>query len=235
MEYVRKKSLYDNLYKKNISFSLLHRIRMARHCLRGLVWLHGKDIAHRDIKSLNILVTEDYSCKLTDFGCAKLFKRDFNTPNVGSKLWMAPEVRTGIYEPKETDIWSMGIVIFEILNGTLPFWDAENEIAIIPDDTDYIGINIINRCMDIKSDNRPKAHEILESLDNWIKNILQCIYDTVEPDNRSTENDDDIIGLYHYLVNKNPYHVDKYLITIGELPEPKFKTSELYGSYFFEV
>jgi len=48
------------------------------------------------------------------------------------------------------------------------------------------------------------------------------------------ENDDDIIELYNYLVTKNPYHVDSLLTQIVGLPEPKFKTQELYGNNFFQ-
>jgi len=239
MEYVKRKSLFDILHNKKVSLSLLHRIRMSRHCLRGLVWLHGKNIAHRDVKSLNILVTEDYSCKLSDFGSAKLYLITFNTPNVGSKLWMAPEVKTNDYEPKASDIWSMGIVLYEILTGILPAWNEEEELAIIPTDEDYIGKKIISRCVVRDPETRPLSFVILEALDSWIESILTSIYmsDIKEKkiDKMRRENDNDIIELYNYLVNKNPYRVDELLTKVNGLPEPQFKNVDLYSNNFFKI
>lgn len=60
-------------------------MRMALHMARGLGWLHSKGIAHRDVKSLNVLVTEDYSCKYADFGTAKLIsdQQILHTMNAG--------------------------------------------------------------------------------------------------------------------------------------------------------
>lgn len=54
------------------TITYLQRLRMARHCVLGIKALHDANIIHRDIKSKNILVTSDYSCKITDMGCAKL-------------------------------------------------------------------------------------------------------------------------------------------------------------------
>jgi len=235
----QEKKLFDILHNKKVSLSLLHRIRMSRHCLRGLVWLHGKNIAHRDVKSLNILVTEDYSCKLSDFGSAKLYLITFNTPNVGSKLWMAPEVKTNDYEPKASDIWSMGIVLYEILTGILPAWNEEEELAIIPTDEDYIGKKIISRCVVRDPETRPLSFVILEALDSWIESILTSIYmsDIKEKkiDKMRRENDNDIIELYNYLVNKNPYRVDELLTKVNGLPEPQFKNVDLYSNNFFKI
>jgi len=71
MEYIRNGSLFDVIHKNHIPLSFLHKLRMSRHCVRGLCFLHGKNFSHRDIKSLNILVTEDFACKITDFGFSK--------------------------------------------------------------------------------------------------------------------------------------------------------------------
>jgi len=82
MEFMSKGSLYDILHVKTVPLTMLQRIRMARHCASGLSVLHTQSIMHRDIKSMNILVQDDLTCKITDFGCAKLlpmtlyFKRE---------------------------------------------------------------------------------------------------------------------------------------------------------------
>jgi len=159
MELVKRRSLFDVLHVRKYRLSLLHRIRMARHCLRGLVWLHGNGVSHRDIKSLNILVTEDFSCKLTDFGCSKLYNFNINTPNVGTRLWMAPEVHTQIYEPKAADVWSMGLVLYEILNGELPEWNFDKEVGEMARGVPYIGENIISKCVVYKP--KKKDHHLM--------------------------------------------------------------------------
>lgn len=98
MEYMVNGDLYQLLHKNSHSHSLsmLQRMRMARHCALGLSVLHSQSIIHRDVKSMNILVgqlrnvshfkvSEDYSCKLTDFGCSKLVsdRQVYNTINSG--------------------------------------------------------------------------------------------------------------------------------------------------------
>jgi len=232
MEYIKKKSLFDVLYRSRFQLSLLHRIRMSRHCLRALVWLHGKDIAHRDVKSLNILVTDDYSCKLTDFGCAKLHMINLNTPNVGSRLWMAPEVKMDNYDPLKSDIWSIGIVMYEILNGQLPQYDQDDDIAFLPFAEDYIGKSMIVSCVNKKIKNRPNANELLVSLDNWIEDIIKCF---IKCPKEMKENDDDIIELYEFLVKMNPYKVDITLTGLYGLPEPQYELSDIYNSNFYQV
>ena len=83
--------------------SLVQRMRMARHCALGFSVLHNNGIMHRDVKSMNILVTEDYSCKITDFGCSKLIGQQamLMTMGTGTLLWMAPEVKTGMRRDSE--------------------------------------------------------------------------------------------------------------------------------------
>ena len=91
---------------------------------------------HRDIKSLNILVADDLSVVLTDFGHSKLIDHDNNailhTQAVGSPLWMAPEVRLGRSYNYSSDIFSVGLVYFEILENTLFGYDRENNMQLLP-------------------------------------------------------------------------------------------------------
>jgi len=65
LEYMEKGSLFDLLHKRKERLSQLQRVRMGRHCALGLAYLHTKNVIHRDIKSMNILVSNDYKCKIT--------------------------------------------------------------------------------------------------------------------------------------------------------------------------
>jgi len=109
--------------------SLLQRLRMARHCSLGILVLHKNRIIHRDIKSMNVLVTEDYSCKITDFGCAKLLDKTTRRANIhqtarGTPLWMAPEVAREADFGFPADIYSLGVMLFEIFERDLPVMAA---------------------------------------------------------------------------------------------------------------
>jgi len=104
----------------------------ARYCLqsttKGLVHLHSRNILHLDIKSANILMTEDGVVKLADFGVSgKLQKPFINATNyVGSPLFMAPEIiRKDKYNSK-ADIWSLGITCIEIVDGLPPNTDIDS-------------------------------------------------------------------------------------------------------------
>ncbi|SFB26893.1 Stk1 family PASTA domain-containing Ser/Thr kinase [Clostridium frigidicarnis] len=131
MEYVKGKTLKDLIreqgeipYKKAVEYGI--QITKALDCA------HRNNIVHRDVKPQNILVTEDNIIKVTDFGIAKLTDSSTitNTNKIlGSAHYFSPEQAKGNYVDYRTDIYSLGIVLYEMVTGKLPF-DADSPVSV---------------------------------------------------------------------------------------------------------
>lgn len=136
MELVEGESLKNKVekakeYKTQIELSLV--IDYAQQIAQGLSKAHAKGIIHRDIKSENIMVTSDGLVKIMDFGLAKLrgkagVTRDGST--VGTAAYMSPEQIQGEEVSEQADVWSFGVVLFQLLTSQLPF-HGEHESAMM--------------------------------------------------------------------------------------------------------
>ncbi|KAH8292881.1 hypothetical protein KR044_002698 [Drosophila immigrans] len=134
MEYAEGGSLHNFLHGKvKPAYSLAHAMSWARQCAEGVAYLHGmspKPLIHRDLKPLNLLLTnKGRNLKICDFGTVA-DKSTMMTNNRGSAAWMAPEVFEGSKYTEKCDIFSWAIVLWEVLSRKQPFKDIDNAYTI---------------------------------------------------------------------------------------------------------
>lgn len=176
MEYMEKGDLFSILEEPAAhSLSILQKLRMARHISMGIQKLHSNGIIHRDIKSMNVLVAEDYSCKLADFGTAKLTddSNTMQTLNAGTPLWMSPEVKKGVYG-LSADIYSFGIVLFELFCGPiLPYWNSHTQSLLLPHN--FNACSLVMPCVNVNPAARPTSIQISNHLE-FITNKIVAQY-----------------------------------------------------------
>ncbi|KAE8753152.1 hypothetical protein FOCC_FOCC000075, partial [Frankliniella occidentalis] len=140
-----------------------------RQLTLALQYLQALEIAHRDLKCENVLITTNYNVKLADFGFARYCvdargRRVLSGTNCGSLSYAAPEIlRAEQYDPKISDVWSLGVVLYIMLNKAMPFDDSN-----------------INRLHDEQIQRRWRfCASVVDILSDQVKNL---IYNMLEPD-----------------------------------------------------
>lgn len=148
--------------------SVKEAVGISLQIANGLDAAHRNNIIHRDIKPQNILIARDGTAKVTDFGIAKAASSNTITANaMGSVHYISPEQARGGYSDEKSDIYSLGVTMYEMLSGTLPF-TGESAVAIalahIQEDATPLAAldgtipkglsNIVNKCMQKKTELR---------------------------------------------------------------------------------
>ena len=154
--------------EKKARLSYKEAVSIAIQVCMGIEAAHNNHIIHRDIKPQNIIISKDGKVKVTDFGIAKAATSNTITSNVmGSVHYTSPEQARGGYSDEKSDIYSMGITLFEMLTGRVPF-NGETTVAIaikhiqeeLPSPQEFVGEipgsveNIVKKCCQKSPDRR---------------------------------------------------------------------------------
>ncbi|XP_052737232.1 raf homolog serine/threonine-protein kinase Raf isoform X2 [Bicyclus anynana] len=201
-------SLYQHLHVLETPLPMLYLIDVARQTAQGMDYLHAKNIIHRDLKSNNIFLRDDWSVKIGDFGLAtaKVRWSDSSTLGgvqwqqpTGSILWMAPEV-IRMDEPVpytfRSDVYAYGVVLFELMAGELPYNHLNNKDQILwmvgrgllrPDvrrlrqDAPQALKRLFEDCIKFDREQRPLFRQILASLESMLRAMPKITRSASEP------------------------------------------------------
>uniref|UniRef100_A0A8C8IJ09 non-specific serine/threonine protein kinase n=1 Tax=Oncorhynchus tshawytscha TaxID=74940 RepID=A0A8C8IJ09_ONCTS len=189
-------SLYRHLHVSETKFETMRRIDVARQTAQGMDYLHAKNIIHRDLKSNNIFLHEGWTVKIGDFGLATVKSRWSGSEQVeqpsGSILWMAPEViRMQDTNPYtfQSDVYGYGVVLFELMSGTLPYSQINNrdqilfmvgrgylspDLSLLSSSSPKSMKRLIIDCLKFKRDERPLFPQIMLGIEQ-VQDLLPKI------------------------------------------------------------
>lgn len=179
MEYVSRETLKNQLQKSK-RLNVRESLRIVKDIARALAHAHSNNIVHCDIKPHNILVAPDGQVKVADFGIARAVSSatmSFTGDVVGSVHYFSPEQAQGISITPKTDIYSLGVVFYELLSGKLPFTGEtsvsialkhlEEEVPSIRKENPEVPAiveAIIARALEKEVERRPDANELVEMI-----------------------------------------------------------------------
>lgn len=211
MEYVEGISLKEYI-KQQGKINPREAIYYVTQILRALQHAHDKGIVHRDIKPQNIMLISDGTIKVTDFGIARFSRSETRTMTdgaIGSVHYISPEQAKGSHTDAKTDLYSVGVMLYEMLTGTLPF-QSDNAVSVAlmqlqndpvkpreinPDIPVGLEQIIIRAMQKNQSDRYQSASEILRDIEEYKKNPnikFDYSYFTGTQPGKITESDEDI-------------------------------------------
>ncbi|TYJ41510.1 hypothetical protein E1A91_A03G026700v1 [Gossypium mustelinum] len=178
-EFLPRGSLFKALHKNNQALDVKRRMRMALDVARGMNYLHHRNppIVHRDLKSSNLLVDRNWNVKVGDFGLSRWKNGTFLTTKSGrgTPQWMAPEVLRNEPSNEKSDVFSFGVILWELMTVSIP-WNNLNSLQVVgvvgfmdrrlelPEGLDPQIESIISDCWQSNPENRPSFEDIINRM-----------------------------------------------------------------------
>ncbi|XVE57829.1 hypothetical protein DITRI_Ditri04bG0121600 [Diplodiscus trichospermus] len=178
-EFLPRGSLFKALHKNNQALDVRRRIKMALDVARGMNYLHHRNppIVHRDLKSSNLLVDRNWNVKVGDFGLSRWKNATFLTTKSGrgTPQWMAPEVLRNEPSNEKCDVFSFGVILWELMTVSIP-WNNLNSLQVVgvvgfmdrrldlPEGLDPRVASIIRDCWQSDPQNRPSFEDIINRM-----------------------------------------------------------------------
>ncbi|KAK9273449.1 hypothetical protein L1049_018259 [Liquidambar formosana] len=178
-EFLPRGSLYRLLRRPHHQLDEKRRMRMALDVAKGMNYLHTSHptIVHRDLKSPNLLVDKNWVVKVCDFGLSRLKHHTFlsSRSTAGTPEWMAPEVLRNEPSNEKCDVYSFGVILWELATSRVP-WSGMNPMQVvgavgfqnrrleIPPDVDPMAAQIIRDCWQNDSHLRPSFAQLMHRL-----------------------------------------------------------------------
>jgi len=126
-QFCARGSLADLLLDPAVEMDFARKLKFALDAARGMLYLHTSNpvILHRDLKSDNLLVSQDWTIKVADFGLTRFMSEKKAMTQVGTPMWMAPEIIMGKKYTEKADVYAFGIILWEVLTRLEPYEDKE--------------------------------------------------------------------------------------------------------------
>uniref|UniRef100_A0A8C5EZY9 Ephrin type-A receptor 6 n=1 Tax=Gouania willdenowi TaxID=441366 RepID=A0A8C5EZY9_GOUWI len=235
VEYMENGALDSFLRTRDGQFTVLQLVGMLRGIAVGMTYLSDMGYVHRDLAARNILVDENLVCKVSDFGMSRVLEDDSEAAytTTGGKIpirWTAPEAIAYGKFSSASDIWSYGIVMWEVMSyGERPYWEMSNQDVILSIDEGYrlpapMGCpvtlhQLMLHCWQKEWSQRPRFNEVLSFLD------------------KLTINPSSLLTLVNDVYSHSPEELPDYplFISIGDwldsIKMSQYKNNFLAGGY----
>ncbi len=182
-EFILRGSLFDYLHVHKNKLSETEQLNIAYEVAIALRYLHSRKINHCDLKSSNILLDESMKIKVSDFGLSRLnniFLGSNNKGRIGTSHWMPPEIMKAQKYEESADVFSYGMIIWEMIMGEIPYYGLTpnqiiglvadcRKIVEIPKFGHSALLKIMKNCLLYEPKMRPNFDHIIKYLDEVIK------------------------------------------------------------------
>lgn len=226
-EYLSQGSLRAYLHKLEHNALPLHKlIPIAIEIARGMEYIHSQGIIHRDLKPENILIDEDFHMKIADFGiaCEEVYCDPF-ADDPGTYRWMAPEMIKHKSYGRKVDVYSFGLMLWEMVSGSIPYEDMtpiqaafavvnKNLRPTFPTDCPSAMRALIEQCWSIQPDKRPEFWQVVKVLEQCESSLsldgtLKMVQNSICEEQKK--------GFLHWVHKLGPPHPNS-----KSMPKPKF-------------